>query len=375
MSYKVEYDIWLNDNTFDEETKRELRSIADNEEEKKDRFYKNLEFGTAGLRGIMGVGTNRMNKYTVTKATQGLANFIKIKKGEDKGVAIAYDSRHNSREFAEETALCLNANGIKTYLFDDIRSTPELSFAVRELGCISGVIITASHNPPQYNGYKVYWEDGAQITYPKDYQISEQVEKILDYSKIKMISKDEAVKKGLYNIIGEEIDDKYVEAIKKNLLNMDAIIKQRDNIRIVYTPLHGTGALIVKRVLGDLGFKNLFIVPEQEKPDGDFPTVKYPNPEEKESFNLALELAKEKNADIVLASDPDADRLGVYVKNEKSNKYERLTGNMVGVLFTEYLLSQKKRLNILPENGVVIKTIVSTEMVKEIAKAYRCKGC
>ena len=364
------YNEWCNNPIFDEKTKQELLTIKDNKEEIKDRFYKDLEFGTAGLRGVIGIGTNRMNKYTVTKATQGLANFIIKEKTQNKGVAISYDSRNMSKEFSEETALCLNANGIKTYIFDELRPVPELSFAVRELGCTAGIMITASHNPPKYNGYKVYWDDGAQIVAPKDKQIIEEVKSVEDFSKIKSISKQEAIEKGLYNVIGKEIDDKYILELKKQILNPDVIKEIGKDIKIVYTPLHGTGNKPVKRVLSELGFKNVYIVPEQEKPDGNFPTVEYPNPEDKKAFKLALNLANKENADIVLATDPDADRLGVYAKDVKTGEYMAFTGNMSAMLIAEYILSQKQQKGILPENGVLIKSIVSTNMADAIAKNY-----
>ena len=311
MDYKEEYQKWSTDPFFDAQTKQELAQIQGNEEEIKDRFYKTLEFGTAGLRGVIGVGTNRMNKYTVGKATQGLANFIKKEKAEARGVAIAYDSRHMSKEFSEETALCLNANGIKTYVFDSLRPVPELSFAVRKLKAIAGIVITASHNPPEYNGYKVYWEDGAQIVSPKDKQIIAEVNAVTDYAQIQTMSKEEAVKQGLYHVIGKEIDDAYMEELKKLVLNPEVIQKEKD-MKIVYTPLHGTGRMPVQRILKELGFTNVSIVKEQEMPDGDFPTVTLPNPEDKAAFKMALELAQKEDADIVLATDPDADRLGVY---------------------------------------------------------------
>ena len=373
MDFYGEYKKWLDNDFFDEETKRELKSIENNSEEIEDRFYKNLEFGTAGLRGIMGAGTNRMNKYTVTKATQGLANFIIKEKGQEKGVAISYDSRNNSKEFAIKSALCFNANGIKTYVFDKLSPVPELSFAVRELNCIAGIMITASHNPPKYNGYKVYWEDGAQITAPKDKQIIEEVNKVEDYKEIKSISIEDAKKNGLYNQIGEEIDNKYMEELKKLILNPDVIKKQASNIKIVYTPLHGSGNIPVQRILKELGFKNVYVVPEQEKPDGNFPTVDYPNPEDKKAFKLALDLAKKVDADIVLATDPDADRLGVYAKDSKTNEYMPFTGNMSGMLIAEYLLSQKKEKEILPNNGAIVTSIVSTNLAKAIANEYKLK--
>ena len=369
MDYKEEYQKWSTDPFFDAQTKQELAQIQGNEEEIKDRFYKTLEFGTAGLRGVIGVGTNRMNKYTVGKATQGLANFIKKEKAEARGVAIAYDSRHMSKEFSEETALCLNANGIKTYVFDSLRPVPELSFAVRKLKAIAGIVITASHNPPEYNGYKVYWEDGAQIVSPKDKQIIAEVNAVTDYAQIQTISKEEAVKQGLYHVIGKEIDDAYMEELKKLVLNPEVIQKEKD-MKIVYTPLHGTGRMPVQRILKELGFTNVSIVKEQEMPDGDFPTVTLPNPEDKAAFKMALELAQKEDADIVLATDPDADRLGVYAKNSKTGEYMPFTGNMSGLLIAEYILSQKKEKGILPENAVLVKTIVSSNLAEAIAKEY-----
>lgn len=373
MDYLKEYKRWMESEVFDEETKKELKKIENDEKEIEDRFYKSLEFGTAGLRGIMGAGTNRMNRYTVTKATQGLSNFILKEKGENKGVAISYDSRNMSKEFGEMAALCLNANGIKTYLFESLRPVPELSFAVRKLGCIAGIMITASHNPPKYNGYKVYWEDGAQITAPKDKQIIEEVNKVGDYEEIKTISKKEAEEKRLYHIIGKEIDDAYMTELKKLVLNPDIIRKEAKNIKIVYTPLHGTGNLPVQRILKELGFENVYVVPEQELPDGNFSTVDYPNPEDKKAFTLALELAKKVDADIVLATDPDADRLGVYAKDTKTGEYMSFTGNMSGMLIAEYLLSQRKEKQILPENGAMVTTIVSTNLANAISQEYHLK--
>ena len=358
---------------FDEQTKRELANIKDSDEEIKDRFYKDLEFGTAGLRGIIGAGTNRMNYYTVGKATQGLANFIIKEKGEKQGVAIAYDSRRMSPEFSKRAALILNANGIKTYLFDSLRPTPELSFAVRELGCIAGIVITASHNPPEYNGYKVYWSDGAQIIAPQDKQIITEVNNIEDYSEIKLISEEEAKSKGLFNIIGKEIDDKYMEELHKLVLNSEAIKEMAKDIKIVYTPFNGTGNLPARRILDELGFENVYVVPEQEMPDGEFTTLAYPNPEDPKAFELALKLAKEIDADIVLATDPDADRLGVYAKDVKTGEYKEFTGNMSGLLIAEYELSQKKEKGLLPQNGALIKTIVSSNMADQIVKEYNIK--
>ena len=371
--YEVKYNEWLNSPVIDEESKKELLSIKDNEKEIEDRFYKDLEFGTAGLRGIIGTGTNRMNKYTVTKATQGLANYI-VKKGmQNRGVAIAYDCRIMSKEFSEETALCLNANGIKTYRFDELRPTPELSYAVRELGCIAGIVITASHNPPEYNGYKVYWEDGAQIVEPTDKEIITEVNNITDFATIKTMDRKEAEEKGLYNTIGKEIDDKYIAELKKLVVNQEAINKMQKDIKIVYSPLHGTGAKLVQRILKEVGFENVYTVKEQEKPDGHFPTVSYPNPEDPKAFVLALKLAKEVDADIILANDPDADRLGIYVKDTKTDEYIQFNGNMTGNLACEYILSQKKANGTLPANGAVIKTIVSSNMTEAIAKEYGIK--
>ena len=369
MNYKEKYEEWLNNSAIDEETKEELKKIKNDEKEIKDRFYKELEFGTAGLRGVLGAGSNRMNKYTVGKATQGLANFIIKRDGQNRGVAIAYDSRNMSKEFSEITALCLNANGIKTYLYESLRPVPMLSFAVRELGCIAGIMITASHNPAKYNGYKVYWEDGAQIASPKDKLIIEEVNNIKDYREIKFIDKEEANKKQLYHLIGKEIDNRYFEEIEKLIQNPE-IIKEESNLSIVYTPLHGTGYMPVTNILNRIGFTNINVVEKQASPDGNFPTVPYPNPEDKEAFKLALELAKEKNAELVLATDPDADRLGVYAKDTNTGEYKEFTGNMSALLIAEYVLSQRAKKELLSKNGVIIKSIVSSTMAKEIAKEY-----
>ena len=369
MNYLDEYTKWLESDFIDKDTKNELIKIKDDKKEIEDRFYKNLEFGTAGLRGIIGAGTNRMNKYTVSKATQGLANYIIKNNRQSKGVAIAYDSRHMSKEFSEITANCLNANGIKTYVFKSLRSVPELSYTVRKLGCTAGVMITASHNPSKYNGYKVYWDDGAQVVQPHDKGIIEEVNKIEKYEDAKTINKDEAIEKGLYNTIGKEVDDCYIEELKKLSLNPNVIKEQKD-LKIVYTPLHGTGRKSVQRILKEIGFENVYTVPEQEEPDGDFPTVDYPNPEDKNAFKLALDLAKNKNADIVLATDPDADRLGVYAKDSETGKYMPFTGNMSGMLIAEYILSQRKEKGILNNNGALVTTIVSTDLAKAIAKEY-----
>ena len=368
--YQEKYEEWVNNPVFDEETKKELLEMKDNEIEKKDSFYKDLEFGTAGLRGIVGAGTNRMNKYTVGKASQGLAEYIVSKGGQDKGVAIAYDSRHKSTEFSELAALILNANGVKTYIFESLRPTPELSFAVRKLGCISGIVVTASHNPPKYNGYKVYWEDGAQITEPIDAEIIAKVNGITDFSKIKTISKEEAIAKGLYNVISPDFDELYLTELKKNTLNPEDIKKAAESLKIVYTPLHGTGGRLVKKLFNELGYKNVHIVKEQEMPDGNFPTVSYPNPEDPKAFEYALNLAKEVNADIVLANDPDADRIGLHIKDSKTEKYILFNGNMIGLTIAEYLISQKKEKGILPKNPALIKTIVSSNMTDRICEYY-----
>lgn len=373
MNYKELYEEWLSNTCFDDETKAELKAISDDENEIKERFYQELEFGTAGLRGIIGAGVNRMNVYTVRKATQGLANYILKVGGADKGVAIAYDSRRMSPEFADVAALCLNANGIEAYVFESLRPTPELSFAVRELKCIAGINVTASHNPPEYNGYKVYWEDGAQITPPHDTGIMAEVKAVTDFATLKTMDKDEAVKAGLYNVIGADIDDKYIAALKKQVKHQDCIDAVQKDLKIVYTPLHGTGNIPARRILRELGFENVYVVPEQELPDGEFPTVSYPNPEAAEAFELALKLAKEKDADLVLATDPDADRLGVYVKDDKTGEYITLTGNMSGCLLADYEISQIKELNGLPEDGALIKTIVTTNMADAIAEYYGVK--
>jgi len=370
MKYLDEYKKWLTDSYFDEATKKELEAIKDDEKEIKERFFKELEFGTGGLRGILGAGCNRMNIYTVRKATQGLANYIMKQKGEKKGVVIAYDSRRMSPEFATETALCLAANNIKAYLFESLRPTPELSFAVRELGCIAGVVITASHNPPEYNGYKVYWEDGAQITPPRDSEIIGEVNAIKDFSETRTMNKEDAIKAGLLKIIGKEIDDKYIATLKKLVLN--PVSEEGRNLRIVYSPLNGTGNMPVRRILNELGFRNVFVVPEQELPDPDFTTLKYPNPEDPDAYNLALKLAEKVNADIILATDPDADRLGVQVR-DNNGKFVLFNGNMTGALIAEYIFSQKAEKGILPKNSALIKTIVSGNITNQIAREYNAK--
>lgn len=371
--YMKIYEEWLSNPYFDEKTKEELRAIAGNENEIKERFYMDLEFGTAGLRGIIGAGINRMNIYVVRRATQGLANYIIKQGGADKGVAIAFDSRHMSPEFAEEAALTLAANGIKAYKFESLRPTPELSFAVRELGCIAGINITASHNPPEYNGYKVYWEDGAQVTSPKDKGIIAEVKAVTDYHTVKTMSKEEAMKAGLYQVIGSEIDDAYMVELKKQIIHPEVIQEMADDIRIVYTPFHGTGNKPVRRVLSELGFKHVYVVPEQELPDPAFTTLDYPNPEDPKAFTLALKLAKEKNADIVMATDPDADRLGIYALDTKTGEYVPFTGNMSGMLIAEYILRERTATGTMPENPAMVKTIVTTNMADPIAADYNVK--
>lgn len=370
MGYTEVYEAWLDNPYFDQETKAELASIKGNEKEIEDRFYMDLQFGTAGLRGVIGAGTNRMNIYVVRKTTQGLANYIMKQGAESKGVAIAYDSRRMSPEFADEAARCLAANGIKAYIFESLRPTPELSFAVRHLGCVAGINITASHNPPEYNGYKVYWEDGAQITPPHDSGIMDQVKAVTDYNTVKTMDKEAAIAAGKYQVIGQEVDDAYIAELKKQVKHPECIEAVGDQIKIVYSPLHGTGNIPARRILKEIGFKNVYVVPEQEMPDGEFPTVSYPNPESEEAFVLGLKMAKELDADLVLATDPDADRLGVYVK-DKSGEYHCLTGNMSGCLLAEYTISQTKaKAGQLPADGALIKTIVTTNMADAIAKHY-----
>ncbi|MGN0349778.1 MAG: phospho-sugar mutase [Roseburia sp.] len=370
MSYREQYEAWRSNPYFDEATRKELEELSGDEKEIEERFYTELEFGTAGLRGIIGAGTNRMNIYTVRKATQGLANYILHVGAEDKGVAIAYDSRRMSPEFADEAALCLAANGICAYVFDALRPTPELSYAVRRLGCTAGINITASHNPPEYNGYKVYWEDGAQITPPHDAGIMDEVKKVTEYSAVKTMPLADAKAAGLYRVIGADIDTPYMEELKKLVLRQDCIDAVGGDLKIVYTPLHGTGNIPVRRVLKELGFANVYVVPEQEQPDGNFPTVSYPNPEDAEAFELGLALAKKVDADLILATDPDADRLGVYVKDSKTGEYHSLTGNMSGCLIGDYIIGQRKELYGLPKDGAWIRSIVSTTMGDAIARHY-----
>lgn len=373
MNVKEQYEYWLSDAYFDEATKAELKSIANDENEINERFYKDLEFGTGGLRGIIGAGTNRMNVYTVRKATQGLANYI-IKQGaESKGVAIAYDSRRMSTEFADEAALCLNANGIKAYVFDALRPTPELSFALRTKGCTAGIVVTASHNPPEYNGYKVYWEDGAQVTAPRDKDIINEVNAVTNYNDVKTMAKEDAVKAGLYVVIGKDIDDLYMEELKKQIIHPEIIKEVAKDIKIVYSPFHGTGNVPVRRILSELGFENVYVVPEQELPDPDFTTLEYPNPEDPKAFTLALELARKVGADVVLATDPDADRLGIYSYDTKTKDYVSFTGNMSGMLVAEYILRERTKMNIMPKNPALVKTIVTTNMADPICEKYNVK--
>ena len=370
MGYRETYEMCCTDPYFDDKTKEELRNLAGDEKEIEDRFYRQLEFGTGGLRGMIGAGTNRMNIYTVRQATQGLANYILAQNGQDKGVAIAHDSRIMSPEFAREAALCLNANGIKTYLFESLRPTPELSFAVRELGCISGIVITASHNPREYNGYKVYWEDGAQITPPHDKNILAEVAKVTEFSMVKTMEEDAARAEDLFNIIGTDFDDKYISQLKKQSIHPEIIPEMAKDMKIVYTPFHGTGNIPVRRVLRELGFTQIYVVEEQKKPDGTFPTVPYPNPEDENAWILAMKLAKEVDADIVLATDPDADRLGVHAKDTKTGEYISFTGNMSGMLIAEYILRERTKTGTMPENPALVETIVTTDMAKAVAAEY-----
>ncbi len=373
MGYKEEYNKWCTDPYFDDDTKAELVMLLGNETEIEDRFYRSLEFGTGGLRGVIGAGTNRMNIYTVRQATQGLANYIVKQGAQDKGVAIAYDSRNMSPEFATEAALCLNANGIKTYRFESLRPTPELSFAVRYLGCTAGINVTASHNPREYNGYKVYWEDGAQITPPHDTGILAEAAAVTDWSMVKTMSQADAEAQGLFNTIGAEVDDAYMEELKKQSIHPEIIKEMASDFKIAYTPLHGTGLKPVERVLSELGFENVYVEPEQAVADGNFPTVAYPNPESPKAWELVLKLAKEKDADIVLATDPDADRLGVYCKDNKSGEYVSFTGNMSGMLIAEYIMKERIATGTMPENPAFIETIVSTNMGHLIAEDYNVK--
>ncbi len=373
MDYREQYNFWLEDDYFDEETKKELLAIRNDDKEVEDRFYRELEFGTGGLRGVIGAGTNRMNLYTVRKATQGLANYILAQGTQDKGISIAYDSRRFSPEFADEAALCMAANGIKAYVFDALRPTPELSFSVRYLGCTAGIVITASHNPPEYNGYKVYWEDGAQITSPRDKEIISYVKNVTDYHTVKTMDKAEAISKGLYIRTGKEIDDAFMAELKKQIIHPEIIREMGKELKIVYTPFNGTGNVPARRILKEIGFENVIVVPEQEMPDPNFTTLEYPNPEDPKAFTLALKLAKEVKADVVLATDPDADRLGIYAYDTKSGEYVPFTGNMSGMLIAEYILRERTKLGLMPENPALVKTIVTTNMADVICKAYNVK--
>ena len=367
---KAQFQFWLEDDYFDEATKQELLAIRNDEKEVQDRFYRDLEFGTGGLRGVIGAGSNRMNTYTVRKATQGLANYILSQNAQDKGVAISYDSRRFSPEFSLEAALCLAANGIRAYLFEALRPTPELSFALRKLGCCAGIMVTASHNPPEYNGYKVYWEDGAQITSPRDKEIIACVRAVTDFHAVKSMSREEAEQKGLLQMIGTEMDDAYMIELKKQIVHPEIIEKAAKELRIVYTPFHGTGLEPTKRILRELGFEQVYIVPEQADPDPDFTTLEYPNPEDPKAFTLALELAKKVGADVVLATDPDADRLGIYALDTKSGEYVPFTGNMSGMLIAEYLLREKSQNGTMPKDPALVKTIVTTNMADVLTKHY-----
>ncbi len=373
MDYREQFNFWLEDDYFDEETKKELLAIRNDDKEVEDRFYKELEFGTGGLRGVIGAGTNRMNLYTVRKATQGLANYILAQGTEDKGISIAYDSRRMSPEFADEAALCMAANGIKAYVFDALRPTPELSFSVRYLGCTAGIVITASHNPPEYNGYKVYWEDGAQVTSPRDKDIITYVKNVTDYHTVKTMDKAEAISKGLYIQTGKEIDDAFMAELKKQIIHPEIIKEMGKELKIVYTPFNGTGNVPARRILKEIGFENVTVVPEQEMPDPNFTTLEYPNPEDPKAFTLALKLAKEVKADVVLATDPDADRLGIYAYDTKSGEYVPFTGNMSGMLIAEYILRERTKLGLMPENPALVKTIVTTNMADVICKTYNVK--
>ena len=370
VGYKEVYDAWCTDEYFDVSVREELKAISGDEKEIEDRFYRQLEFGTGGLRGVIGAGTNRMNIYTVRKATQGLANYIVSRKGQGRGVAIACDSRRMSPEFAREAALCLNANGVKTYLFESLRPTPELSFAVRELGCIAGIVITASHNPREYNGYKVYWEDGAQITPPHDRNILDEVGKVTEFSQVKMMEEDEARVLGLFQVIGTSFDDLYLKRLREQSIHPEIIREAAQDMKIVYTPLHGTGNIPVRRILKELGFAKVYVVEEQKAPDGNFPTVTYPNPEDEKAWELAIELAKKIDADIVLATDPDADRLGVCAKDADTGEYVSFTGNMSGMLIAEYMLRERVKTGTMPKNPALVETIVTTDMAKAIAAEY-----
>ena len=366
--YMEKYKQWLENPYFDEETKKELLSIENNEKEIEDRFYKNLEFGTGGLRGVIGAGTNRINKYTVRRATYGLANYILNKCGEEgktKGVVIAYDSRYKSEEFSTETAKTLAACGIKAYIFDSLRTTPQLSFAVRHLGCVAGVVITASHNPPEYNGYKVYWTDGGQVCPGIAEEIIKEVNKIKDYSTIPTTDKDNE----LITLLDGKVDRAFIDAVKEQVIRQDIIDKVGKDMKIIFTPIHGTGNLPIRKALDEVGFKNVAVVKEQEMPDCKFSTVEYPNPEEKAVFDIAIEMAKKDGADIIIGTDPDCDRVGVVVKNTEG-EYVVLNGNQVGSLLVDYVISNKIDQIKTMNNPTIVKTIVTSELGANIAKSY-----
>ena len=363
------YKFWMENEYFDKETKEELKSIKDDPKEIEERFYRDLQFGTGGLRGIIGAGTNRINIYTIRKASQGLANHIKTLGVEDKGIVIAYDSRYKSPEFAMESAKVFAGNGIKVYLFEELRPTPELSFAVRYFKAAGGIVITASHNPKEYNGYKVYGEDGGQLAVEGANEVISHINKIEDITKVNFMEEQDAIKEGLIKMIGKEVDDEYIERLKTLCVNSELAREIGKDFKIIFTPLHGAGNKPVRRILDEIGFKKVLVVKEQELPDPEFSTIKYPNPEEIDAFKLAIEMAKKEDVDMIFGTDPDADRVGVIVRN-KEGKYVPLTGNQIGCLMLEYILSQKKEKGELPDNAFVVKTIVSTELAKEIAKFY-----
>lgn len=371
MDSYAKYKFWLENDYFDKETKEELSKIKDNPKEIEERFYRDLEFGTGGLRGIIGAGTNRMNKYTVRKASQGVADYV-ARQGDEarrKGIVIAYDSRYRSSEFALESAMVFAGNGIKAYLFDELRPTPELSFAVRFLNASAGIVVTASHNPKEYNGYKVYGEDGGQLSLEGSNAVLEEINKIEDITKISIISREEAERKGLLEIIGHKIDDEYITRLKTISINPEMVRNIGDTFKIIYTPIHGTGNKLVRRILSEIGYKKVLVVKEQELPDPAFSTVKSPNPEEKSAFAIAIEMARKEDVDLIIGTDPDCDRVGVVVRNA-SGEYTVLTGNQTGCILMEYILSRKKAGNKLPSNGFVVKTIVTTELAKKIAAYY-----
>lgn len=369
MDFTKKYEEWKNFPQLDPDLKKQLIEIESDKTEIEDRFYKSLEFGTAGLRGILGAGTNRMNIYTVCQATQGLAEYIKKAGDTTRGVVIAYDSRHFSKEFALESAKVLCANNIKTYLFESLRPTPELSFSVRHLNCIAGIVITASHNPAKYNGYKVYGEDGAQMSPDAANVVTKEIENIDMLRGVKKMDEEAAISSGLLEYIGENVDKAYLDCVFERRVNPDAIAEVADEFSVVYTPFHGSGNMLVQRILRMCGLKNLIVVKEQEMPDGDFPTVKSPNPEDKEGFTIAIDLAKKNNTDLIIGTDPDSDRVGIVVRSA-GGEYVTLTGNQVGALLTDYILSQHKEKGTMPANPVVIKSVVTTEMVRAIAAYY-----